>query len=58
MGKWAQRLALEISHACPAGTDKTDERGVLSVLAVAPQWIAPEIQPANDPARAYRLSLG
>ena len=51
VGKWAQRLALEISHACPGGTATTDERGVLSVLAVAPEWVVPEIQSANDPAR-------
>ena len=37
MGKWANRLA-EISATPPCGgTDKTDTRGVLSVLAVTPE---------------------
>ncbi len=51
MGKWAQRLARENLQTVTGSTAKTDGRGVLSVLAVTPQWVAPELQPANDPAR-------
>ena len=48
MGKWADRLAEKTLPDHSEGTDKTAKRGVLSVLAVVPEWIAEKIQPAND----------
>lgn len=67
MGKWAQRLAAEIAHAPMAGTDKTDTRGVASVLTVDPMRDFEESRgadPAELPtalppvpsARIYRLT--
>ena len=47
VGKWLQRLALEIPNEHCTGTAKTDTRGGLSVLAVVPEWVAPEIQAAS-----------
>jgi hypothetical protein len=37
LGKWAARLAEKTTTPDYGGTDKTDKRGVLSVLAVTPQ---------------------
>ena len=37
MGKWAARFAEKLAAPHYAGTDKTDKRGVLSVLAVTPE---------------------
>lgn len=37
MGKWAARLAEKTAAPPFAGTDETDKRGVLSVLAVTPE---------------------
>ena len=63
MGKWLQRLALEIPNEHCTGTAKTDTRGVLSVLAVVPEWVAPEIQaasigPSTCTGCAHRLRRG
>jgi hypothetical protein len=57
VGKWAQRLAALMSEKAPApprdGTDKTDRRGVVSVLAVTTTRAAPEIRGAPRP---YKLT--
>lgn len=37
MGKWAARLAEKTAAPPNGGTDKTDKRGLVSVLAVAPE---------------------
>ena len=63
VGKWAQWLAREILQHTPDGTVKTDERGVLTVLAVTPEWVASEIQGAVISTRtctgcAHRLRRG
>ena len=51
MGKWAARLAEKTSAPPCAGTDRTDKRGVLSVLAVTPEGGAREFRSvANDVA--------
>lgn len=44
MGRWAARYAEKLAAPPQGGTDKTDERGVLSVLAVAPERGACEFQ--------------
>ena len=44
MGKWAARLAEKIVAAPLPGTDRTDKRGLLSVLAVTSQGGASEFQ--------------
>lgn len=36
MGRWAARYAEKLAAPLQGGTDKTDKRGVLSVLAVTP----------------------
>lgn len=61
MGKWAARLAEKTPLRLHSGTVKTDERGVLSVLAVTHRGGTPEIQapgsdastsvPASEPTR-------
>ncbi|MBA3590630.1 hypothetical protein [Methylibium sp.] len=51
MGKWAQRLADEILQTPSGGTDRTDARGVVAVLAVPTEGVSPKLQAANDPAR-------
>lgn len=43
MGKWAARLAEKAAAPPHDGTDKTAKRGLVSVLAVAPQGGAGEI---------------
>ena len=45
MGKWAARLAEKTAPPPSAGTDETDKRGVLSVLAVTPEGGARDFQP-------------
>ena len=54
MGKWAARLAEKTAAPPYDGTDRTDKRGVLSVLAVTPQGGARDFQavpmPASEPA--------
>ncbi len=55
MGKWAQRLAALMSEkgTLPSDcTDKTDKRGLASVLAVTPTGGVPE----NCVVRPYRLA--
>ena len=44
MGKWAARLAEKIVTPPQPGTDRTDKRGLLSVLAVTSQGGASEFQ--------------
>ena len=44
MGKWAARLAEKIVAPPLLGTDRTDKRGLLSVLAVTSQGGASEFQ--------------
>lgn len=44
MGKWAARLAEKMAAPPQAGTDKTDKRGLVSVLAVTPKGGAREFQ--------------
>ena len=48
MGKWADRLKDELAGIPPGCTDKTDKRGVLSVLAVPHQEGAAEIGGSTD----------
>lgn len=50
MGKWAARLAEKTTAPPYGGTDKTAERGVLSVLAVTPKGGACVFQAATMPA--------
>ena len=45
MGKWAARLAEKTAPPPSDGTDETDKRGVLSVLAVTPWGGARDFQP-------------
>jgi hypothetical protein len=46
VGKWAARLAEKTAALPKAGTDETDKRGLLSVLAVVPRWGAANFQTA------------
>lgn len=62
MGKWAARLAEKTAAPYSCGTDKTDKRGVLSVLAVTPEGGAADFQAAptvasepTDPPEALDL---
>lgn len=62
MGKWAARLREETCVPLMTGTVKTDERGVLSVLAVTPRGGAREfearaLQPADLRAMAEPVDL-
>lgn len=66
MGKWAQRrMAYENGQTVTEGTDKTDTRGVLSVLAVASEGVcakanaetAAPLPAANAPSMAPRVAL-
>ena len=50
MGKWASRLAEKTTAPPFAGTDRTDKRGVLSVLAVTPEGGASDFQAVPMPA--------
>lgn len=59
MGKWAAKLAEKTAAPPPRGTDKTDKRGLVSVLAVTTEGGADEIRGlpalallAGDEARA------
>lgn len=56
MGKWAARLAEKTTAPSYGGTDKTDKRGVLSVLAVTPEGGAENFRavpiPASEPAES------
>ena len=57
MGKWAARLAEKTPAPLPPRTDKTDIRGLPSVLAVTPTGRERELHAATEPhRRAYRLS--
>ena len=47
MGKWAARLAEKTAAPPYVGTDKTDKRGLLSVLAVSPEGGACDFQAAS-----------
>jgi len=42
VGKWAARLAEKSAAPSPHGTDRTDKRGLLAVLAGRPPWGAGE----------------
>ena len=57
VGKWAARLAKEPAAPPLPGTDRTDKRGLLSVLAVTPQGDASEF-PAMPLAAVERAPEG
>lgn len=50
MGKWVARLAEKTKASSRTSTDKTDERGLVSVLAVAPEGGARDFQAEPMPA--------
>lgn len=50
MGKWAARLAEKTAAPPNGGTDKTDKRGLVSVLAVTPEGGARDSRPEPMPA--------
>ena len=52
MGKWAARLGEKTGASPQAGTDETDRRGLLSVLAVTPGGGAGEFSAAPMPVCA------
>ena len=52
MGKWADRLKEELAETPPGTTDKTDKRGVLSVLSVPDQWGSAENSETADSAHS------
>ena len=49
MGRWAARYAEKLAASPQGGTDKTDERGVLSVLAVPLEGGANDLQARPAP---------
>lgn len=49
MGRWAARYAEKLAAPPQGGTDKTDERGVLSVLAVPLEGGANDLQAQPGP---------
>lgn len=55
MGKWAARLAQQVAADPSAGTDRTDTRGLVAVLAVAPPAGAGRSRPSADVDRRARL---
>jgi hypothetical protein len=63
VGKWAARLAEKTAAPPDGGTDETDERGVLAVLAVQPEGVSEIFQvvpmaPALLDRRARLLRWG
>ena len=56
MGKWAERLALKTLQSPNGGTDKTAERGVLSVLAVPQKGGDCDFQVAPLPGDAVAIA--
>ena len=57
MGKWAARLAEKAAAPIWVGTDTTDKRGVLAVLAVTPQGGTHDFQVALVPAAGFPESI-
>lgn len=56
MGKWADRLAEKTAAPPQSGTDKTDKRGVLSVLSVTPQGVEGFFSAAREPANPQTVA--
>ena len=56
MGKWAARLAEKTAVPLRTGTDKTAERGLLSVLAVPAEGISKDFPMAPQVAEPASLS--
>jgi len=48
VGKWAARLAEVCAAPLPPGTDRTDKRGLVAVLAVPPEGGTAEFVPALE----------